>query len=1086
MEAGLVSRITTELVLFLLTTMSEQQEEHDSLVHVKANDAFHKKKLQKEDESLELSYPLLAGEYVEYLGKACDAIISISNFRLMIRYADSFDNVPLQLIECVELRDMNFLHILCKDAQSVRCKFSTTDKCRTWAHRISKAIRAPAKLEDLFAFAFHAWCFDEGKSDLPTPGLKFFQQQKENRSQFILDAEAERMEFDLQNTWKICNMNRDFSLCSSYPKKHLIPACISNDQLKTVANFRSNKRFPSVVWRNKSNGAVIVRCSQPEVGWLGWRDTEDENMLLSILEACKADRGRRSRHMSMEDDGGGGTSMKENDIAAGDSSDSIDPGRESAGYSSDKKNMLLLDARSYAAAVANRAKGGGCECSEYYPCCEIQFMGLPNIHSVRKTFHSVRHMCSSSEHQPNWLSSLENTKWLHHLSLLLSSAMIIVNAIHKEQRPVVVHCSDGWDRTPQLTALSQLLLDPYYRTVQGFQVLVEREWLAFGHKFADRCGHAKQNDDANERCPVFLQWLDCVHQILKQFPTAFQFNETFLVKLVKHTFSCLFGTFLCNSSKEREQNDVKDRTCSVWSILEVESHKYRNYLYAPEVTNKVLFPACNIRNLHLWANVYMSDSVATSPDDITPTGPAPDVQMADASQLPRTKSCDDISKAVNEISEGKETSKEISNLHRTSSDPNLSDIRSELSIGVSPPRRGSDISPEALRKNINNLELQMMAETSIEEDAAKKDTESEPSVKQLSNTVITTNGFYKNDDEVDNSFDSTNHNGHVPNGIANGIATSMAGFDGSPKDCAKIPGKAFRTSLDAHLESSTETLTEEVVNNQVPEQNGLKNGHIDEISLGTNGLLKSKSSTISTSTTDISDSTIGLLDSIDKNRTIDYEREMYSKSEIFYKSYPPLSIKTSKSFYNGSNTSHARNLSGSSLLSSASEYSTPNASPRCELNGHGGSLDSHRSCVNGSTPSMLRIGRHLDEDGLTTVKDPYQNQMLAMERQHRRIIEEYETKLKQLKHLLISNRNFQFDRSFEPEFSSEEAHANTSRCDSIKSDVSWEEIDEKDGMPVLWVPDHAATECTGCQAKFQLWNRKHHCRYDKSYQYHED
>jgi len=49
---------------------------------------------------------------------------------------------------------------------------------------------------------------------------------------------------------------------------------------------------------------------------------------------------------------------------------------------------------------------------------------------------------------------------------------------------VVVHCSDGWDRTAQLTSLSMLMLDSYYRTLRGFQVLLEKEWIGFGHKFA--------------------------------------------------------------------------------------------------------------------------------------------------------------------------------------------------------------------------------------------------------------------------------------------------------------------------------------------------------------------------------------------------------------------------------------------------------------------------------------------------------------------------------------------------------------------------------------------------------------------------
>ena len=57
-----------------------------------------------------------------------------------------------------------------------------------------------------------------------------------------------------------------------------------------------------------------------------------------------------------------------------------------------------------------------------------------------------------------------------------------------------------------------------------------REWLEFGHRFADRCGHSKDRDE-NQRCPVFLQWLDCVHQLTRQFPCSFEFNDTFLVRV---------------------------------------------------------------------------------------------------------------------------------------------------------------------------------------------------------------------------------------------------------------------------------------------------------------------------------------------------------------------------------------------------------------------------------------------------------------------------------------------------------------------------------------------------------------------------
>lgn len=58
---------------------------------------------------------------------------------------------------------------------------------------------------------------------------------------------------------------------------------------------------------------------------------------------------------------------------------------------------------------------------------------------------------------------------------------------------------------------------------------MKREWLEFGHKFADRNGVL--NGDNNEKSPVFLQWLDCVHQLWMKNSDAFEFNQRYLVSL---------------------------------------------------------------------------------------------------------------------------------------------------------------------------------------------------------------------------------------------------------------------------------------------------------------------------------------------------------------------------------------------------------------------------------------------------------------------------------------------------------------------------------------------------------------------------
>ena len=132
----------------------------------------------------------------------------------------------------------------------------------------------------------------------------------------------------------------------------------------------------------------------------------------------------------------------------------------------------------------------------------------------------------------------------------------------------------GWDRTPQITALAELMLDGYYRTIEGFCVLIQKEWCSFGHKFQDRCGG---NLGQNETSPVFLQFLDCVYQFMAQNPTIFEFEESLLHCFVTHSYSNWFTTFSGNNEQERKH--VITSNSSLWTYIERHQNDFINALY---------------------------------------------------------------------------------------------------------------------------------------------------------------------------------------------------------------------------------------------------------------------------------------------------------------------------------------------------------------------------------------------------------------------------------------------------------------------------------------------------------------------------
>lgn len=72
------------------------------------------------------------------------------------------------------------------------------------------------------------------------------------------------------------------------------------------------------------------------------------------------------------------------------------------------------------------------------------FLYIPNIHVVRDAYNGAYNALSSNSLK--FLSALEKSGWLELQSNLIKGAVAVTNSILRGVS-VLIHCSDGWDRT---------------------------------------------------------------------------------------------------------------------------------------------------------------------------------------------------------------------------------------------------------------------------------------------------------------------------------------------------------------------------------------------------------------------------------------------------------------------------------------------------------------------------------------------------------------------------------------------------------------------------------------------------------------
>ncbi|NXM72718.1 MTMR9 protein, partial [Serilophus lunatus] len=375
-------------------------------------------------------------------------------------------------------------------------------------------------------------------------------------SSFLPEQEFELLS-SVTDEWRLSCINRDFSVCASYPPVVIVPKSINDDELRKVAQFRHGNRFPVLSYYHKKNGMVMMRSSQPLTGTNWRRCKEDEKLVNATLR----------------------------------------PGKR--GY--------IIDTRSLNVAQQARAKGGGFEQEAHYPQWRRIHKSIERFNILQESLIKLVEACNDQSHNMDrWLSKLEASNWLTHVKEILTTACLAAQCIDREGASVLVHGSEGTDSTLQVTSLAQIILDPRCRTIQGFESLVVREWLQAGHPFQHRCAQsAYSNSKQKWEAPVFLLFLDCVWQILRQFPCSFEFNQQFLIMLFEHAYASQFGTFLGNNENERAKQKLPQKTMSLWSWVNrtEELSKFHNPLF--EANSLVIWPSVAPQSLQLWEGVFL-------------------------------------------------------------------------------------------------------------------------------------------------------------------------------------------------------------------------------------------------------------------------------------------------------------------------------------------------------------------------------------------------------------------------------------------------------------------------------------------------
>lgn len=205
-----------------------------------------------------------------------------------------------------------------------------------------------------------------------------------------------------------------------------MPAKATDEQVISSAQSRLNGRFPTLAYSQKKSGNSIWRCAELSDKCMGFFGQlgGDKALLESICSPdCK---------------------------------------------------LIIYTAREMANRTDDRQYGY--ESSQVYKNVEKKFYTIYSKVKLTRSFEQVWQLTNNIQ-EKNIIPCFIKTKWPIMMEEVLAKAFDIVQNLRRNS--ILIHCPSGADGSCVLSSLAQIILDPYYRTFEGFRILVYKEWLFF-------------------------------------------------------------------------------------------------------------------------------------------------------------------------------------------------------------------------------------------------------------------------------------------------------------------------------------------------------------------------------------------------------------------------------------------------------------------------------------------------------------------------------------------------------------------------------------------------------------------------------